>query len=42
MTVHSSWTLDTLIEEYKQHQLRTRGLREITLQNYERFVRLSF
>lgn len=42
MTVHNSWTLDTLIEEYKQHQRRTRGLREITLENYERFVRLSF
>ena len=41
MTVQNSCTLDSLIEEYKQHQRRTRGLREITLQNYERFVRLS-
>ncbi|MGH2608194.1 MAG: tyrosine-type recombinase/integrase [Tepidiformaceae bacterium] len=42
MTVHNSWSLDTLIEEYKQHQRRARGLRESTLQGYERFVRLCF
>ncbi len=40
MTVHDSWTLDTLIEAYKRHQRRTRGLREQTLCGYERFVRL--
>jgi integrase/recombinase XerD len=40
MPVHGSWTLDTLIEAYKQHQRRTRGLREQTLHGYGRFVRL--
>jgi len=34
-----SWSLDTLVEEYKQHQRRTRGLREPTLRSYERLVR---
>lgn len=34
-----SWTLDALVEEYKQHQRRTRGLRERTLIGYERLVR---
>jgi site-specific recombinase XerD len=34
-----SWTLDALVEEYKQHQRRTRGLRERTLDGYERLVR---
>ena len=34
------WTLDTLVEAYKQHQRRTRGLREQTLRGYERLVRL--
>jgi hypothetical protein len=34
------WTLDALVEEYKQHQRRTRGLRERTLDGYERLVRL--
>ena len=33
------WTLDALVEEYKQHQRRTRGLRELTLDGYERLVR---
>ncbi|HVE73971.1 MAG TPA: site-specific integrase, partial [Mycobacteriales bacterium] len=32
--------LDALIEAYKQHQRRTRGLREHTLAGYERHVRL--
>ena len=32
MTVQDSWTLDALVEAYKQHQRRTRGLREQTLQ----------
>lgn len=40
MTVHDSWTLDTLVEAYQKHQRRTRGLREQTLQGYGRFVRL--
>jgi len=37
---HHDWTLDALIEAYKQHQRRTRGLREKTLLGYERYVRL--
>ena len=40
MTVHNSWTLDTLVKAYKQHQRRTRGLRDQTLHDYERLVRL--
>ena len=40
MTGNTSWTLDTLVEAYKQHQRRTRGLRDQTLDGYERFVRL--
>jgi integrase/recombinase XerD len=40
MTGSDSWTLDTLVEAYKQHQRRTRGLRDQTLHGYERFVRL--
>jgi integrase/recombinase XerD len=35
-----SWTLEALLEEYKQHQRRTRGLRERTLDGYERLVRM--
>ncbi len=42
MTVPNCSSLDALIGQYKQHQRRTRGLRESTLQGYERFVRLSF
>ncbi len=38
MTLHDSWTLDALVEEYKQHQRRTRGLRDRTLRGYERLV----
>ena len=34
------WTLDALVEEYKEHQRRTRGLRERTLDGYERLVRM--
>lgn len=37
---HHDWTLDALIGAYKQHQRRTRGLREQTLLGYERYVRL--
>lgn len=33
-------TLDGLVEAYKRHQRRTRGLREQTLHGYERLVRL--
>ena len=40
MTVPGSWTLDALVEAYQQHQRRTRGLRDQTLLNYTRFVRL--
>lgn len=40
MPEQESWTLDALVEEYKCHQRRTRGLREQTLHGYERFVRL--
>ncbi len=40
MAAHDLWTLDTLIEEYRQYQRRTRGLREQTLDGYEQFVRL--
>lgn len=40
MTVPGSWTLDALVEAYQQHQRRTRGLRDQTLLNYARFVRL--
>jgi len=34
-----SWTLDSLVEAYKQHQRRTRGLRDSTLEGYDRVVR---
>ncbi|MBV9416377.1 MAG: tyrosine-type recombinase/integrase [Solirubrobacterales bacterium] len=34
-----SWTLDALVEAYRLHQRRTRGLREGTLDGYERLVR---
>lgn len=40
MTVRDSWTLDTLVEAYKQHQRRTRGLGDRTLHGCERLVRL--
>jgi integrase/recombinase XerD len=40
MPSNDSWTLDTLVEAYNQHQRRTRGLRAQTLHGYERFVRL--
>jgi site-specific recombinase XerD len=38
MTIHGSWTLDALVEAYKQHLRRTRGLREPTLYAYGRRV----
>src|SRR6478672_5273891 len=34
------WTLDALVEAYRQHQRRTRRLREDTLDGYERLVRM--
>jgi len=34
------WTLDALIGGYKEHQRRTRGLQERTLNGHERVVRL--
>jgi site-specific recombinase XerD len=40
MTDTDAWTLDTLVERYKQHQRCTGGLRDQTLHGYERFVRL--
>ena len=39
MTADESWTLDALIKAYRQHQHRMRGLRERTLDGYERLVR---
>lgn len=39
MTARNSWTLDALVEQYKQYQRRTRGLRDQTLLGYERLVR---
>jgi len=39
MTIQDSWKLDVLVEAYKHNQRRTRGLREQTLHDYERFVR---
>ena len=40
MTVHNSWTLDRLVEEYTQHERRTRGLRPRTLHIRARLVRM--
>jgi integrase/recombinase XerD len=34
-----AWTLDLLVEAYRQHQRRTRGLREETLDSHERVIR---
>ena len=42
MTVPDSWTLDGLIEAFKQHQRRTRGLRDTTLHGYAPLVRGLF
>lgn len=42
MTVHHLCSLDDLIEAYKQHQRRARGLRDGTVHGYERLVRLFF
>ena len=39
MTIHNSLTLDVILDEYKQHQRRVRGLREVTLHGYEPFMR---
>jgi site-specific recombinase XerD len=40
MTVYDSCSLDTLIEAYKRHQRRVKGLREETVRGYERLLRL--
>ena len=40
MNAQEPWDLDAVIENYLQHQRRTRGLREPTLYHYERFIRL--
>ena len=40
MTVYNSCRLHTLIEAYKGHQRRVRGLRETTVHGYERLLRL--
>jgi integrase/recombinase XerD len=39
MIVHHSCSLDDLIEAYKQHQRRVRGLCDRTINGYERLVR---
>lgn len=39
MSVQYSWSLATLVEAYKQHQRRTRGLRDSTVRSYERVLR---
>jgi len=39
MTVQDPWTLDSMVEAYKQYQRRVRGLRERTLHGYEAFLR---
>jgi len=36
---HDSWTLDSIVEDYKQHERRVRGLREPTLKSYEQVLR---
>jgi len=40
MVIYDSCSLDTLIEAYKQHQRRVKGLRDETLRGYERLLRL--
>ena len=39
MVNHDLRTLDSIVESYKQDQRRIRGLRETTLQSYERVIR---
>ena len=39
MTVHGSWTVDSLVDEYTHHQRRTRGLRPRTLRDRAWFAR---
>ena len=39
MTVHGSWTVDRLVDEYTHHQRRTRGLRPQTLRIRAWFAR---
>jgi integrase/recombinase XerD len=40
MAVPTSWTLDALVDAFETYQRRTRGLRDVTLRGYVRFVRL--
>lgn len=40
MTTYDVRSLDALLEAYRQHQRRTRGLRDQTLRGYERLIRL--
>jgi integrase/recombinase XerD len=39
MAIHIPLTLDVILDEYKRHQRRVRGLREVTLHGYEPFMR---
>lgn len=39
MVIQRLLTLDVVLGEYKQHQRRVRGLREVTLHGYEPFMR---
>jgi integrase/recombinase XerD len=39
MANQDSWTLDSIVEAYKQTQRRMRGLREPTLKSYEQILR---
>jgi site-specific recombinase XerD len=39
MTVSEPWTLESLVDAYRQYQQRVRGLREPTLRDYGRFAR---
>jgi site-specific recombinase XerD len=39
MIDRDSWTLDSIVEAYKQDQRRVRGLREPTLKSYEQVLR---
>jgi site-specific recombinase XerD len=39
MTIQDPWTLDSMVDAYKQYQRRVRGLRERTLYGYEAFLR---
>jgi integrase/recombinase XerD len=38
MAIRHSWTAESLVAAYRRHQLRVRGLRKVTLIDYERFI----